>query len=120
MRESIDLAWCISKQKAQSQGLSDEQLASKLVIDLSQCPSRQNYTQQLRSITTGSRFYSYGLRRTVHAYEHLQLLGIVPQGAQKPQELFSANELRELAGEAFPAPAVACCMMSLLLALPPA
>ena len=120
MRESIDLAWCISRQKAQREEVSDEALASKLVIDLSQCPSRQNYTQQLRSITTGSRFYSYGLQRTVHAYEHLRLLGIVPQGEREPHQLFSPNELRELAGEAFPAPSVAASMMALLLALPPA
>ena len=120
MRESLDIAWCLSKKKAEMEGVSDDDLAAKLVIDLSQCPSRQNYTQQLRSITTGSRFYSYGLQRTVHAYEHLSLLGIVPKGKRKPQEVFSSHELRELAGEAFPAPAVAVCMMALLLALPPA
>ena len=120
MRESLDIAWCLSKKKAALEGVSEESLAAKLVIDLSQCPTRQNYSYQIRSITTGSRFYTFALQRTIHAYEHLKLLGIEPVGPRKPQQQFSSHELRELAGEAFPAPSVAICMMALLLALPPA
>ena len=110
------MAWAVATARSHEMSLERlESLQKNLVIDLSQCVTRGSYSTQIRAMTQGSHFLSFGLERCLDGAEHLRLLGIVPEG--NVRQGFSERELKELAGQAFAAPCAGIIMMSLLLAL---
>ena len=110
---AVNVAWVI--EEALHGGSEESRL--DLMIDLSQCPSRTNWSRKnVRSLTTSSCLFSYRLGRTLRAAEHFSLIGIPV--SQQTLSQWPPRILRDLSGEAFSGPCASLCMMAALLSLP--
>ena len=87
---------------------------SCFLVDTSQDGARRPWSSQVRSITTGSCFYSFAFDRLIGASEHLSILGF-------PTDLelqsLSESSIKDLVGEAFACPTTAVVVLCLATSL---
>ena len=108
-RDVVDLACQSIRQK----GGPGTNLAAYLV-DVSQDGSRKPWAENMRSMTTGSCFYTFAFDRILGASEHLNMLGCPPHLVL--QDL-SESSMKDLSGEAFACPTTGVVILCLTTCL---
>ena len=87
-----------------------------LVLDVRQDVRRSTKTEgHLRSMCSGSVYYSFCLDRAIQAIEHLALLGWSQASLSSIAQEFSPSMIRDLAGESMACPCVGLAASALAL-----
>ena len=113
----LDLIDCaaMSVAKKAKKRLGDcKQELDRTILDVSQSHGRRPFnTGDVRTLTTSSKLFSFGQRRTLVEKEHFLLMGFDDQ-LVLPKAI-SASNLRALAGEGMALPCLATVVIAVLL-----
>lgn len=108
----LDIAWYSETRHCRSAAEVSE-VRRSLVVDCSQGVDRYPWSKTMRTITTGSEYYSFAMDRRISEEEKFALLGFEgPASADLPDAA-----LRDLCGEAMALPSVGSILLSMAIAL---